>query len=357
MQNLCTSAGDEASLAFGTAGLVLDHGTRGRSREASRLASEAWALIESIGDATLTVGLSFSVIYAKTQSGEWGDVLKWSQRAIDLADGDASKGNLVIGSPLAVAFASAATACYCLGRPDWKDDLWRGLAIARSADALTYAAVVAWVYLPGLAYGVLVADDRAVREIKDAIQIAERSGDDLAVAMARGMLGVALVHRHSDVDRASGQELLAEVSDVSLRRQHTLSEQRLVAAYLARERALRGDRDRAIPLMFAVVDQLVREGQMPSWGIPATGVLVETLLDRGAEGDVAEAEAAIERLADAPADDGLVIREVWLLRLRALLARTRGDTDTFRNVMIRHRAMAEALGFEGHIAWSEAMIE
>jgi hypothetical protein len=30
------------------------------------------------------------------------------------------------------------------------------------------------------------------------------------------------------------------------------------------------------------------------------------------------AEAAIERLAAAPADEGLVIRDIWLLRLQAL---------------------------------------
>ena len=84
--------------------------------------------------------------------------------------------------------------------------------------------------------------------------------------------------------------------------------------------------------MFAAVDQLVREGQLLSWGIPATGVLVETLLDRGAEGDVAEAEAAIERLAAAPADDGLVMRDIWLLRLRALLARARGDDVAYRDL-------------------------
>ena len=77
--------------------------------------------------------------------------------------------------------------------------------------------------------------------------------------------------------------------------------------------------------MRAAVDHLVREGQLLGWGIPATGVLVETLLDRGADGDVAEAEAAIERLADAPADEGLVIRDIWLLRLRALLAKAHGD--------------------------------
>ena len=58
--------------------------------------------------------------------------------------------------------------------------------------------------------------------------------------------------------------------------------------------------------MRAAVDHLVREGQLLGWGIPATGVLVETLLDRGTDGDVAEAEAAIERLAAAPADEGLV---------------------------------------------------
>ena len=70
------------------AGLVVEHAFQGRIREASRLASEDMALIESIGDPTLTVGLSFPVIYAKAHSGEWADVLRWSQRAIDLADGD-----------------------------------------------------------------------------------------------------------------------------------------------------------------------------------------------------------------------------------------------------------------------------
>ena len=50
-------------------------------------------------------------------------------------------------------------------------------------------------------------------------------------------------------------------------------------------------------------DQLFREGQLLEWGTPATGVLVETLC-RGADGDTAEAEAAVERLAAAPAEDG-----------------------------------------------------
>ena len=184
----------------------------------------------------------------------------------------------------------------------------------------------------------------AVREIEDALRIAELSGDDMALVFSRGMLGVALLQRHTNAERDRGHKLLAGVSEVLLRQGHNLSELRLFNAYLARERARHGGRDEAIPLMRAAVDQLVREGQLPSWGIPATGVLVETLLDRGAEGDVAEAEAAIERLAAAPADEGLVIREVWLLRLRALLARARGDD-------YRLPGVPGSLSRDGGIAW------
>ena len=70
---------------------------------------------------------------------------------------------------------------------------------------------------------------------------------------------------------------------------------------------------------------------------------------------MAEAEAAIERLAGAPADEGLAIREVWLLRLRALLARAYGDEAAYRDYRDRYRAMAKKLGFAGHMAWAEAM--
>ena len=140
-----------------------------------------------------------------------------------------------------------------------------------------------------------------------------------------------------------------------MRRGHNLCELPVVNVYLARERARRGDRDEAIPLMRAAVDDLVRARQLLAWGVPATGVLVETLLDRGTDGDVVEAEAAIERLAAAPADEGLVMRDIWLLRLRALVARAHGDDTAYRDYRDRYRDMAKTFGFEGHIAWAEAM--
>ena len=356
LRELCTAAGDKASLAIGMAGLVIDHAFQDRVREASQLASEHMALIEFVGDPTLMVGLSFIPTYAKMESAELSDVLRWSQRVIDLADGDPSKGNFIFGSPLAIAFTSRGIARSCLGRPGWRDDLRHGLAMARSVDPASYALVVCWVYIGGIPYGVLRPDDRAVREIEDALQNAERSGDDFALAQARGALGVALVHRHTAAERGRGHKLLAEVSEMALRQGQGLGVLPLLNVYSARERARRGDRDEAIPLMRAAVDHEFRDGQLLAWGVPATGVLVETLLDRGGDGDVAEAEAAIERLTAAPAEEGLVIREIWLQRLRALLARARGDNVAYRDYRDCYRAMAESLGFEGHIAWAEAMV-
>jgi class 3 adenylate cyclase len=355
LRQLCTAAGDKASLAIAMAGLMMDHAHQGRVREASQLASEAWALIESVSDATLTVGLANMLIYVKSESAEWCDVLRWSQRAIELADGDPSKGNFIFGSPLAFAFTTRGMARYCLGRRGWQDDLRHGVAMARSADPMSYATVVGSVYWSGLPSGVLRPDDSAVREIEDALRMAERSGDDVALALARLTLGFALVHRQTDAERDRGQELLAEVSGVFIRGGHNLCDLPIVNVYSARERAQRGDRDEAIPLMRTAVDDLFREGQLLGWGVPATGVLVETLLDRGTDNDVAEAEAAIERLAAAPTDDRLAGRDILLLRLRALLARARGDAAAYAHFRDRYRDMATTLGFEGHIAWAEAM--
>jgi len=355
MRKLCSAAGDKASLAIAMAGLVVDQTFQDRVREASRLASEAITLIESIGDPTLMVGLSFTPIRAKMASGEWSEMLRLSQRVIDLSDGDPAKGNFLFGSPLALAFVQRAIARYTLGRPGWRDDQRRGLAMAHGADSLSYVTVVSYVYSAGIPGGVVLPDDSAVREIEDALAIAERSGDNLQLGVAWMTLGLALVHRHTDAERDRGQKLLAEVREVFLRGGHFLCDLPMLDVYVAREAARRADRDQAIPLMCAAVDHLARDGQLLSWGVPATGVLVETLLDRGAERDVAEAEAAIERLAAAPADEGLVIRDIWLERARALLARVQGDVGAYTHFRDRYRDMARTLGFDGHIAWAEAM--
>ncbi len=87
----------------------------------------------------------------------------------------------------------------------------------------------------------------------------------------------------------------------------------------------------------------------------ATTVLVESLVSRGTDGDLLDTQAAIDRLAEVPTDPGFVLHELPLLRLRALLARAKGDDTAYRDYRDRYRAMAESLGFAGHMKWAEAM--
>jgi hypothetical protein len=43
------------------------------------------------------------------------------------------------------------------------------------------------------------------------------------------------------------------------------------------------------------------------------------------------------------------------LRLRALLAQAHSDAAAYSHFRDRYRDMARTLGFDGHIAWAEAM--
>ena len=150
LRELCTAAGDKASLAIGMAGLLGDLAFHDRICEASELASEAMDLIESIGDPTLTVGLALMAIYAKLENAEWSDVLRWSQAVIDLADGDPSIGGLIFGSPLPIAVGVRGIARYHLGRVGWREDVQHGLAMARSAEPYSRAVAVTWIYNLGI---------------------------------------------------------------------------------------------------------------------------------------------------------------------------------------------------------------
>jgi adenylate cyclase len=87
----------------------------------------------------------------------------------------------------------------------------------------------------------------------------------------------------------------------------------------------------------------------------ATSVLVDALLQRGIDGDIEEAQSAIERVAAVEVEPGLVLYDIWTLRMRALLARAKHEDTAYRELRDRYRMMAGELGFEGHMAWAEAM--
>jgi hypothetical protein len=356
LRELCNAAGDTASLAVGMTGPAIELLLSGRAREASRLASEQMALLESIGDPTLTIGLASWAIATWFDTGEIATSLRWSQTVIDLADGDPTNGaSFGFGSPLAVALASRGVAQWWLGRPGWRQDLDDAVAMARNSDPVTQTAVVNYKYSWTVFYGVLRVDDSAMPEIEAAVRTAEESSDDAALSVVKFTLGIALVHRDAAADHQRGLELLMQVRGMWLREGSLLYGIPHLDICVARESARSGDRDGAISVMRKAVDDLHQAGR-PGFGVWGAGVLVETLLDRGTEGDVAEAQNAIDHLANLPATEGWVVRDVWLLRLRALVARARGDEAAYRDLAERYRACAKSLGFEGHIAMAEAMV-
>jgi hypothetical protein len=354
LRELSTLADDKASLAMGMAGQLMDHWVHARVREASALAAELMALVEAIGDPDMTIGLSWMPTLVKIETGEYHDVVRWSQAVIELADGDPTKGNFIMGSPLAFAHGTRAVGRGGLGHPlaEVLPALPIAAAMSRETDPTTHAMVIAFTYGLGIGVKVLLADDAALELIDEAVQIAERSADDFALGHARYALGLALVHRDSTADRERGVTALTELRDMCLHEHWTLSEVPLIDAFIAWEQGRREDLDGAIATLRAAVDDLFQAGQF-AWCIPPTGMFVETLLTRGAEADLQDAQTAIERLAAAPNHD-MVDREIYLLRMRALLAGARGDEAARRDLLQQHRAMATKLGRLGHMAMADS---
>jgi adenylate cyclase len=210
-----------------------------------------------------------------------------------------------------------------------------------------------FTYIPAIPYGVLVPDETTLRDTAEFLSIAEQSGDDLALDLARGIHGLALAYQDGP-ERERGFELLDKVRERIADNRFSLNHLPLLDAHIAREKALTGDLGGAIELARTVVDDLFNSGGS-LWSALATSVLVEVLLRRSGAGDLDEAESAIDQLASAPTDPGLVLHEISLLRLRALLARVRGEEAADRDYRDRCRAMATSLGFEGHMQWAAAM--
>jgi adenylate cyclase len=353
LRELCLAATDQRSLAIGMAAVVTGHLFDGHRSEASSLADELVGLLESIDDPTLTIGLSIACIAAKHETGEMADVLRWAQRMIDLAEGDRTTGNLLFGSPLAVATAWRGIARCCLGMKGWKGDLHEAIVMAHDSDPMARASVPWYAYVLPVAYGVLLPDATALRETSEALELAEQSGEDITLFGAGINRCIVLVHRGGP-ERAEGVELLMQVRARGLNKGFSGQGLPVADMYIASEKASSGDFDGAIEQIRQVVDDLFASGGS-IWSGLATTVLVDALMARGAHGDLAEAGAAIDRLAGVPTDPRFVLYEITLLRLRALLARARGDEAAYRECRDRYVVMANSLGFEGHMKWAEAM--
>ncbi len=348
LRDLCNQVDDKASLATGMAGMTVEHVLYNRLLDASRLASEYMAVVESIGDPGLTIGLSFAGIVAKHQTGETDEVLRWAQAVIDLACENPEQGGFILGSPLATALAWRGVGRFQKGLPGWRDDFEQASAVAGQSDVLSQAAIIAYKYA-GIPRGVFLADESALREIESGLQLAERSNDDMAVVLLPMTFGMALVHNGED--RSRGYDILRTLRETCIKERFALNVITFLDAYLARESAEQGREDVAIQQWRDLAEEMIGAGNYANVDLPLM-FLAETLISRG---DYDEAAVELERLAATAADRKWKSREISGLRLRSLLAQAQGDEEAYRELRDRYREMANELGFEGHIVWAGQM--
>jgi adenylate cyclase len=352
LRELCTAAGDNVSLVVGMAGLPITLTLLDRHNEASQSADEVVALIDSITDPALTVGLLYGPMAAKYHSGHLDDALVLAQRAIDIADGDVRRGELIIGAPMAQSTMIRGLARLGLGQAGWREDFERAQSLTVSADPIARVIVNTYPYGMSILNGALLSNAEVIEKTGTALRIAEQSGDDFTLSMARFVHGICL-QRRDGTDNAFARDLLSMARESTERSGNTFGATP-VDVQSAFHHLETGDIEAAIVSARRLVDQMTRSGEMILRG-PATAVLVEALVQRGSDADIGDAEAAVGELAAVPTGPGFILFELPLLRLRALLARARNDEAGYRGFADRYRKMAHDLGFEGSMAIAATM--
>jgi adenylate cyclase len=353
LRQLCTSVGDDLSLLRGMAGMVLTLLFHNKFREAVTVASECARLIETRAEPALVLDAICAASNAKYQAGEVVEGLRLAQLAVNAAGGDSTRPSAILRVPAALALAFRGMSRMCLGLPGFRDDLDEAVSMARAAeDPVAYTLSFFQKYGVPILNGAVLPDQTAVQETAEMLERAKRSGDDYAADRARIIRGLILISQPGQ--REAGLKLLNSFRGDSSQYNLSMWWLRFVDTNVAKEKARVGDFGAAIALARDAVDFRITSGDMTSRG-PAVTVLVESLLGQGTDADIAEAAAAVERLAAVPVDPGFVLHELPLLRLHALLARTRGDDAGYRSFANRYRAMANDLSFEGHMAIAETM--
>lgn len=353
LRALTSEAGDKKSLAVGMAGHLTTLTFNAHHREAAGMAMEFAALVESIGDPAMTAGLFYAAAQAKWEVGEATECMQLAQRIIDVAHGDPTMGNFVIGSPLAWAITLKGAAAMFLGRPGWRDDLEEGVALARSFDAHTRPFAQLYKYAAAVQNGAVLPNDEDVAQAAESLEIARRSGDNAALAYSLVNRATTLIH-HNAESAAEGYEYLYKAREILADEKLVVALRRMSDIEIARGRAQSGDLDGAIDLVSRIINAQFEAGTM-IFRAPATNALVEALLARGGPGDIEAAEHAIDRLADVPTEPGFVLHDIPVQRWRALLARARGDEAGYRLFLQRFRAKAQDAEFEGYLAQADAM--
>jgi adenylate cyclase len=350
LHELAIAADDKASLAIGMTGQMSALVAHGHYQQAAAMVGELMSLADSLGDSILSVGLVLAALSAKFGTGELAEVVRLADRVIADPREDMAQGAIIFGSPLTFSTMLRAAARMCGGAPGWREDVDAAVAMSSEVEPGLRAALLLYIYGIGVANGLLLPDAAMLSVSESNLRAAEERADEFALGSARFLRGLILAQL-DEPQRAEGLEVLARSLKTALHNRINQAAVRQLNVERAKEQARTGDLDGAITLLRDTAEQQTTMGFRGA----ASAALVETLLQRGRPADVDEAAAAVEKLAAVPTEPAFVLFDVALLRLRALLARARGDEATYRDFAEGYRAMATSFGFEGHMALARVL--
>ena len=349
LRDLCTQAGDKASLAVGMAGMTVEHVLHGRVRDASR----AGVGVHGVGGVDRRPGVDGRAVI-RGHSGKARDGRDDGSFAMDpsryrpCGRRFRSRARSSFDSPRATALAWRGTARFRNGLPGWREDFEQAMAIAERSDTLSRSTILTYKYA-GIPRGLFRADERVLREIEAAMKSVERSSDDMAVVLLRMTFAMALIHHGAD--RGRGYDGLRALRETCVKERFALNMLPLFETYLALERADQGEVDAAIQQWRAIAEEHGTRWRHEQPRSPAH-----------VHGGTAAVAGRLRRSRPRDRAAGVVgcgtrmgLARVSALRLRVLLAQARGDETAYRDLRDRYRAMANDLGFEGHMAWAAEM--
>jgi class 3 adenylate cyclase/tetratricopeptide (TPR) repeat protein len=343
---------EEAQDVWSLTLLLISYGTilsisRGRYREALTPIRRAVALAEQSGDPSLfmiTAGSS----YVSYLLGESSEGLAWCDRAIELADGDATIGAALVPCPLAQNLLQKGGFLTDMGRLDEARELIdRGLRMAAEQDA---TETVGWGHLWSVGQAYRSGDpERAMVHAQESIEISERIGDAFSRTWAWSWMGCA---------SAMGEHWDQAID--AIERAQAISEEHRTAAdseswslvWLAEAYHGLGESERAISVARESV-ALARGREQPAPEITASVVLARILLAAQGLGGRDEIEAALTRaqkLADATG--GRSFEPAIHLELAELAHQNGDEAERERELTEAHRLFTQigATGYAEQVA-------
>lgn len=346
LRELVLQAGDLRPLALAMAGRVMAFVVNSsRVPEAIPIAAELADVVDHLVDepASELEILLTAMAFARWANCEFDATLEITASSLALRLDRPSVDR-------AVAHAVGGLTEVCLGRYDHGIEmLRRATELARAMPPVLFSAVLLyWGILAGM--GLHVADD-LVDEMSGALERAESFGDRFGIIAAQWTYGTLLLSTDPDrrgaaiglLERARAGILTHKIQNFAMA---------VIEPQLGLDWARRGRREEAIEMLRARVALHRCDATLFHYPGPAEA-LCELLIARDGPGDLREAEDLLEFWGEHT--PGTAPMDLWMLRVRALLAAARGHSQEYRTLSYSYLVACETVPAGGRLGEARRM--